>query len=300
MANWKDIPWLERVEMEAFTRQELIDIVSDKSLHEHNRPLNTRRVMSFAEVILAGEYHPNLPTQAPLCFTPDNKCLNGLTRMNGAIQADVASIKFPVIRGIPMDAYKYLDLDSNPRSVKDAHYDRENMKRDQSRADWLHGLLIGDTLYRSPKILARKMIDGTYAREIQWAGKHIKVEARQGKAPYAVAFMYVFRCNQKVAKKWVGPWVSGSHLPEELSPVRDEAVSQEEGLMRGGGRRYTHEEPTFKLLNALAKLHNPRGEFKNDEGFKFWSDLAEDGAWMSYVEQRGAPKKSNLYIHANS
>jgi len=299
MKNWKEENWLALVKMEKFTRTRALKDLANGTVHD--RPLNARRKNKWTEIFDSGKYWPGCPTQAPIIYSPDNKRLNGQTRLAGFANSTLSSVMFPVLRGVPEEAYRLLDMDGWGRSPKDANFDLINVNRDAARVNWLHALLIGDRFYFSPAILLREKIENTYHEEVDWVGKIMPNTARHERAPYAVPFMYIYRYDQEFASRMAKVWVLGSPLSRVLVKLRDQAQQptrqwgEHSVVMRGGGRLYTHEEPTFSLFNALAEVHQER-QIKtasiSDKGFQYWSHLLKDGAWKRYRDQVAAPKKS--------
>lgn len=300
---WWKIHWFQKVKYELFTREKALAAI--KNGLKHDRKPNTKAILKMVEAIdTETAFWPWCPSQVPVMFDPEGVRLNGLTRLYAIVNSKAGKATLPVIRGIPIEAYQYLDIESRSRNAKDALYNRMNVTRDTARVNWLHGLIAGNKFYSSSISTLRNKLEEQYRSAITWADKYLPGAGRTQRAPYAVALMYVYMCDKQFATEWAFRWkngvsADGQGLPLQLARLRDQATYQDEHVSRkrtqkGGGRVYTHEDVTFKLLNILADIHAnkplPSKIMATSAGFKYWSQIRKDGAWKAYETQEGANK----------
>ena len=300
MPVWMMIEWHKRIRYETFTKEQAQKAI-DNGIADQ-RKLKQRMAMKLAEAMSEGNWWPYNPSQSPLMFDESNKRFNGLTRLTALTLSSVDSLVFPVIRGIPAGAYQYIDSDATVRSSKDALYDLKRVDRDAARVNWLHSVITGDLYYVSAVSTLRQKITRTYGPQVKWASEVFPSGGKIGRAPFVVPFMYIHMIDPEFADRWGRAWASandlGRALPSALMAMRDIA-SMENGhkpkkqvVMHGGGRRYTHDKPTLRMLNVLAKIHQngPASRNVKDDasGFKYWSDLARDGAYARHTETHAA------------
>jgi hypothetical protein len=294
--EWYSVQWLKRVRYETFTKKQAATAIERATPGQ--RALRERQVSQFSESMDLGAWWPHSPSQVPLMFDEEGLRMNGNTRLNALIKSKLDALVFPVIRGIPAEAYHFIDMDMKGRSGPQALPGMINVPRDAARVNWLHGIIIGDIFYSTPTATLEDKISKTYARQVEWANEVMPSGGTVGRAPYSVAFMYVHRVDPEFADKWGRSWYTGTGtpaLPPALVHMRD-AVHTASGnnkrartgkaAFHAGGRLYTHQTPTWKMLNVLALLHQNKNLGRSiaysSAGLKYWSELAKDGAWAAH------------------
>jgi hypothetical protein len=300
--NWKNIPWLSMVQYEVFTKKNAEDAIAKEIPNQ--RKLNKQMVEKFVESMNMGAWWTYCPSQIPLIFTGSMERMNGNTRLNALLLSNLKSLEFPVIHNVSAEAYSFVDNDMRIRNPKEALNDLLTVTRDTARVNGLHAIIIGNPKYSSPTALLREKITGEdmYKAVVEWADSVIPKAGKIGRAPYAVPFMYVYRVDPEFADKWAKAWVEGDLakapafrvMRDNVLSSMDRPRSGKESLAHiGGGRLYTHEGPSMKMLNVLALLHQDkklgRSIPENHSGLKYWSELAEDGAYDAY---RNNPEES--------
>lgn len=304
--HWRDVPWLKKVKYEEIGLDQAKKLLTTGL--DYDRKPNMASARQFLESMrTAGAWWPYAPSQVPIIISTEGKRLNGQTRLIAYVQYLLEGgepFEFPVLTGVPMEVFEYIDIGGRPRTANNAIYQREGVTRDAARVNWLHALLIGDTLYTSSVATLRNKFEVIYADEVEWAANIFPGSGKNQRAPYIVPFMYVYMSDKLFATKLALGWKSGEPLPKTLHTLRDAALGAN-GLkkspkippkntnMVGGGRKYTHEGPTFKILNILAELHkgkHPSKASDSSAGFKYWSELRGDGAWEAYENQSGVEK----------
>lgn len=298
--DFRNYPWLKHVRYENFSMEKTQKLLN--SGLEYDRPLNMPSVRKHLEAMRTeGAWWPYSPSQTPIIISKDGVRINGQHRLLAYAQYlrdGGEPFQFPVIRDFPMEGYDYIDIGAKSRSAKDAFYERENVTRDTARVNWLHALIIGDIFYTSSVATLKLKFDDTYADELVWASETFPSASKQMRAPFVVPFMYIYKVDKKFAMEMAEAWKTGDGLPPTLRTLRDHALvdsgqtKKSKKPLVGGGRAYTHEGLTFKILNVLAELHQKKTPSQrasnSSEGFKYWSDLRKDGAWSAYKNQKGA------------
>lgn len=293
--DWYSVQWLKQVRYETFNKKQALLAIERSTPGQ--RALRPRQVEQFRESMDSKAWWPYSPSQVPLMFDEDANRMNGNTRLNAFVQSSLDALVFPVIRGMPAEAYHFIDMDMRGRTGTQALLDMVNVPRDTARVNWLHGLITGDIFYSSPTALLETKISKTYSKQVAWANSAMPSGGTFGRAPYVVPFMYVHRIDPEFADKWGRTWYEGTGttaLPPAMMHMRDEVqvsrgpskTRKSKLLLHAGGRLYTHQGPTWRMLNALAMIHQGKNLGRsipnNASGLKYWSTLAKDGSWDAH------------------
>lgn len=301
--QWRNTQWLKKVKYKVVSLNEAKALLGNGL--DHDRIPKALSIQHILECMKTGDaWWPYSPSQTPIMISDEGKRLNGQTRLIAYVQylTDGGTpLEFPILTEVPIEVFEYIDTGGRPRTAYNALHDREGVTRDTARVNWLHALLVGNKFYTAPVAVLRSKLEDQYAKQITWAAETFPGSGKFQRSPYVVPFMYAFMVDPKFATEIGKAWKDGQPLPTPLLRLRDAALgtngrqkSSGKLNMKGGGRSYTHEDTTFKILNILADLHQGKAlaskTTASSTGFKYWSDRRKDGAWANYVNQTGAEK----------
>lgn len=277
-----------RIEWQRFTKTD-----AKRALEKarEDRGTDASWVAALARTMDLGLWETYSPSQTPVAFDRDGFRLNGKHRLAAFLQSSLTEIVFPVIRGLEPREFALFDQNIKTRKHNVAHNDWPNVYRDEARINWLEALSTGETSVKVTTQTFAHLAKNKWRRQIEWAAEAMPRQGRQGKAPYAAAFMYAHRVDPEFTDKIARAWSNGgAGLPTPLLRLRDGALTS----LRYGDRR-AKIGLTFKVLNALAAMHQgrqvPDRLNERTSGLRYFSDRLRDGAaarWEKRIENEEA------------
>jgi len=248
---------------------------------KEDRGVDAAWVDALSRTMDAGLWEVYSPSQTPIAFDRGGNRLNGKHRLLAFIKSKLDEIIFPVVRNLDPDEFRNFDQNVKLRKHTNAHPGHINLFRDEARVGWLEVIVSADKSVKMTTQLFDHLCGGKWKRQVRWATDKLQSQSRQGKAPYAAAFMYVHRLDPVFADKVVEMWrdgPDGSKHPH-LRRIRDRAMSV---TKNGHGGRGEREVDMLRLLGVLAYMHQDRplpNRLSNIlVGIRYFSEKLRDGA----------------------